>query len=337
MPENNADGHRRAAGPAGHPAVRAWRKLGPRRDVPDYIEVLKDDKPDWGVYRLAGIGPAGANVIAKRCDAESAGIEYSVYRDILPHLTISALQCYGSVADNDARYSWLFLEDAGESEYSPDLEEHRVLAGLWLGAMNQSAQRLSLASRLPDRGPDSYLEMLQLARGMTRERLDHPAFGTNDRRMLAAIAAYCDFLEMHWGHIERFCAGIPRTLVHGDLSLWNARIRAGERGWSLLIMDWESAGWGVPAADLAQFAGNALTPDIAAYWSVAQGCWPGLDLGDLRRLADLGTVFRWINAVAWANWGFRETALEWFTSEMRCYEPEIDEWAKGTKFVLELL
>ena len=323
-------------GAADHPAIRAWWKLGTRHCVPDYVEILTEQKNERGVYRLVGVGPAGANVIAKKCDMQSAGIEFTIYNEILPHLTISALRCYASVADDNARYSWLFLEDAGDGEYLSNEEEHRILAGLWLGAMNASAQRLSLPSHLSDRGPSSYLEVLHLAQSTTRERSQHPAFSIHDRYLLRAIAAHCEFLEMHWARIEQFCERIPRTLVHGDLSLWNARIRAGQRGQRLLIMDWESAGWGVPAADLTQFAGNALTPDIAAYWSMAKDCWRGRDINDLHRLAALGTVFRWINAVQWANQGFRESAVDWYLTEMSCYEPELAEWAMGTQCVLEL-
>jgi hypothetical protein len=80
------------------------------------------------------------------------------------------------------------------------------------------------------------------------------------------------------------------------------------------------------AADLAQFAWNALTPILL--WSVAQVCWPRLHLSDFRRLGDLGRVFRWINALAWANWGFHERAVECYIAKMRFYEPEVAEWAQ---------
>jgi hypothetical protein len=319
---------------AEHAAARAWRKVGLKRGLPHSIETLRDDKST--VYRLAGVGPEGTCVIAKRCDAQAAGIEYLVYKDILPQLGISALQCYASIEDDDPKFSWLFLEDAGNEEYSPDLEEHRILAGNWLGAMNISAQRLAIAERLPDQGPASYLEILQLARSMTREKLEHPAFSDDARQILGIIADHCDFLEMHWNRIERFCATIPRTLVHGDLSVWNARIRTNQTGKRLLILDWESAGWGVPAADLAQFAGNSLTPDIAAYWSVAHAGWSRVHLSDVRRLGELGSIFRWINAIAWANWGFHEGAGEWYMSEMIWYEPNLAEWAQGTECLLDL-
>jgi hypothetical protein len=182
---------------------------------------------------------------------------------------------------------------------------------------------------------------LHLARNMTAENLEHPAFGANDRQILRAIACHCDFLEGYWGRIERFCAGMPRTLVHGDLSLKNARIQANHTGNRLLVMDWESAGWGVPAVDLAQFAWSSLTPDIAAYWSVTQARWPRLDLSILRQLGELGRVFRWLSAVLSANQGFSTSpncagTIEWYITEMRCYEPQETEWAQGVEALLEL-
>jgi hypothetical protein len=281
------------------------------------------------------VGPEGTNVVAKRSHSEAAAIERLVYQEILPHLTIVALRCYASIADDDSRFSWLFLEDARGESYSADLKEHRILAGLWLGAMNISAQRLAVATRLPDRGPTWYLEMLQLGRSMTEEKAGHPAFAADDRRMLRAIASYCDFLETKWCRVEHFCARMPRTLVHGDFSLRNARVRASDAGRSLLIMDWEFAGWGVSAADLAQFIGTALTPDITSYWSVVKECWPCLNQSDFGQLAELGKIFRWINAVAWANQRFHEDNAGSYILEMRCYEPGVAERAQGMAFLFE--
>jgi hypothetical protein len=122
MSEANAIVESAKASLGNHPAIRAWRKLEPESAEPAGIEVLKDDKSDGGVYRLDGAGPDGANVIAKRCESEAAGIEYFVYKEILPHLAVSALRCYASVVDDDDRFSWLFLEDAGNGEYSSDLQ-----------------------------------------------------------------------------------------------------------------------------------------------------------------------------------------------------------------------
>ena len=40
----------------------------------------------------------GCDVIAKRCLSDRAAIEWMVYREVLPHLPVSALHGYGSVA-----------------------------------------------------------------------------------------------------------------------------------------------------------------------------------------------------------------------------------------------
>jgi Phosphotransferase enzyme family len=325
-----------------HPAILAWRQLGAELGKADRIQVLKERRNSGRcVCRLVGAGPGGCNVIAKRCDSDSAVTEHLIYREALSQLPIGALQCYGVVPDESNEFCWLFLEDAGDAKYSSDLEDHRILAGRWLGAMNTSAQRLSIATRLPNRGPAFYFEKLQVARSATREKLDHPALGSDDRQILNAIVSHCDVLETHWGRIEQFCARMPQTLVHGDLSSWNACIRVNHKGKRLLIMDWEFAGWGVPAADLAQFAVNSLTPDIASYWSVVKECWPHLDPSGLRQLVDLGSVFRWINGVAWTNCGFSERSVDsaqWYVHQMRYYQPRLAEWslAGGFRFLAGL-
>jgi hypothetical protein len=66
-----------------HPAVRAWSATGPERVEPKSVAVLKK----WtrhqksGVYRLAGVGPGGAAVIAKLpCTAAVSGSFTSSFR-----------------------------------------------------------------------------------------------------------------------------------------------------------------------------------------------------------------------------------------------------------------
>ena len=139
MPEANATVESAQARLIDHPAVRAWLKLGGQQSVPDSVEVLKNEKRNRGVYWLGGVGPDGTSVIAKRSYSKRAALEYFVYNEVLPRLAVTALRCYGLILDTDPEFSWLFLEDAGDGEYSSDLEEHRILAGLWLGGVNASA------------------------------------------------------------------------------------------------------------------------------------------------------------------------------------------------------
>src|SRR5260370_39771588 len=153
-----------AACMARHPATPAWCKLKKHAVVPERVDVIQeaarstDDQPS--VYRLTGIGPGGANVIAKRCNFAAACIEWSTYQNVLSQLPVSVVGYYGLIADDDQQFCWLLLEDAGEDPYLFEDEDHRILAGRWLGVMNVSAQQLPAAARLPDTRPNVYLHRL---------------------------------------------------------------------------------------------------------------------------------------------------------------------------------
>jgi hypothetical protein len=101
-----------------HPVVRAWLASNPRAVCPERIEILKREKKST-VYRLPGAGPGGAPVIAKNCLAETARVEATAYQEIPPRLPLSRLGYYGSF-DEGAERCWLFLEDAGGEQYSPE-------------------------------------------------------------------------------------------------------------------------------------------------------------------------------------------------------------------------
>lgn len=77
-----------------------------------------------------------------------------------------------------------------------------------------------------------------------------------------------------------------------------------------LVFDWEFAGWGVPAEDLA---GLQATVDIAVYWSVVRDHWPHLDFEAVRRLFFVGKVFRWTASVDWET---GKLAYEWVGKPM---------------------
>src|SRR6266699_416784 len=149
---------------AEHPAVAAWLKAGERIGLrsarPERVTVLKG-RGHSIVYRLEGAGPRGSAVIAKHCSREAARIESAVYRDILPRLGVLALEFHGCIREDGERY-WLFIEDAGEDKYSYRSEQHRALAGQWLGRVHAAASRLGAPACLPERGPAWYLRELRL-------------------------------------------------------------------------------------------------------------------------------------------------------------------------------
>jgi Phosphotransferase enzyme family len=325
-----------------HPAVRAWHRFAGDRAEPDSIQVLKRNKRHSVVYRLAGMLPGRATVIAKRANSDLAATEKIIYGQILPQLPVSALRLYGSTADDDPGLCWLFLEDAGQEMYSAEIEDHRILAGRWLGLMHTSVQGCSLATSLPDRSSIYHLEELRRARAAILEILQHPVFPATDRLTLNAIVCHCQELEARWDYVDQLCECIPRTLVHGDLAAKNACVRTSDAGKELLVMDWEGAGWGIPAADLAQFVFESLSPALDAYWLVAQPRLPQLAASDVHKWAELGTVFRLIVAFSWANSGFyagaagraasrrQQQVAEWYMTDMRFYEPALDTWLRAT-------
>jgi hypothetical protein len=300
--------------------------------APENIEILQEwpGKAKATIYRLRGVGPGGAGVVAKRCRVESGRTEQLIYQEILPNLPLSALEYYGFVPDEDGRFCWLFLEDAGSENYYSELEEHRVLAGRWLGTMNTFAQSVPAVRSLPDRGPRYYLELLKQAREEVLAVLDHSRVSSHGSSLLTAIVSHCDVVEQRWHHVDHFCEAMPRTVVHGDFATQNARIRTRLAGTSLLVMDWEDAGWGVPAADLSQTK-CSLRPDITAYWSVVRSFWPHVALADLNRWVQVGRMFRLISSVAWLNLGFAAGGVEWCVDEMHWYEPKFTEWLRAAE------
>jgi hypothetical protein len=298
-----------------HPAAIAWGKVAPDHGAPARITKLKETRRSR-VYRLHGAGPGGAPVIAKLGSSAGVAIERAIYEDVLPSLPVTALRFYGLLEDREGH--WLFLEDSGNQKYSNNLEEHRAMAGRWLGTMHSSAARRAAPARLPEREPRYYLERLRFSRETICQSLANPFLHPNDRLALEAYLKLYGVVESHWAEVVRLCDPMPRTLVHGDLSAKNARFRASQAGNSLLIFDWDGAGWGVPAVDLAQFMAESLSPDLAAYSSAMQPDWP--DAASLVRMAELGRIFWLIVATDWESQRLAGAWLEGPMRNLRIYQ-----------------
>ena len=249
-------------------------------------------------------------MIAKRCP--TASVERTVYEDVIPHLPVTVPRYYGS-REEDAGSGWLFLEDVGGERYSELDGEHRAVAGRWLGLMHTSAEGVAAAARLPDGGPGRYLAHLRSTREIIVRNLANRYLTAGDRPVLEAIVAQCGALESRWGQLEDACPGLPSTLVHGDFRPKNAHIRRDRAGISLFPLDWETAGWGAPAADLTRV-------DIAAYWSVVRERWPGVTVPALRRLARAGWVFQWLAALGWGSPDLARDDYDFVRHAMACLE-----------------
>jgi len=293
------------------------------------ITPLRVRKRKSNVYRLEGVGHAGSAVIAKRCRTGVAQVERTVYEDILAGLTIPSLRYYGFVDAPDSASAWLFMEEASGPDYSNLLPEHRARAGRWLGSLHAAAAGATAAGRLPDGGPGRYLERVRTLRETFRRHLDNPVLLPEDVAFLERRLARLDDLAARWHLVEDVCHGMPPTLVHGDFNGRNIRLRSVGEEPTITVFDWEDAGWGVPAVDLAQQltvpSGQlSANPDIPSYWSAGRERWPDLSGEACWRLAYCGTVFRTLSAMSWIA---DDLANDWAHAclrDMRLYAAELD-------------
>ena len=282
-----------------HRAVVAWNRINPGGDEPAAIEVLKLRNKS-AVYRMAGIGPSGSAVIAKRCLAATARIEHMIHSEFLARLPIGALQCYGFLEEDSGEFCWLFMEEATGEAYSPLDSGHRALAGNWLATVHAAAAGAGLERFLPARNPIHYLGVLKASRDVFLRHLSNPALPADNIRTLDAMISHCDAMESNWPEVEDRCSEMPQTLVHGDFVIKNVCVRTTPE-MALMTFDWEAAGWGVPAADFAQFTGRTVSPDLTVYYSAMKASQCELAPLAIQRLAEYGKLFRLIDDMYWVS------------------------------------
>jgi aminoglycoside phosphotransferase (APT) family kinase protein len=289
---------------AEHPASRAWRRLR-RSGAPSEIRVLKE--PAKGikksaVYWLAEAGPGRGPVIAKCARRAAAEAEALVYSEFLSPLGVPAPAYHGMV-DEGGPFCWLFIGYVPGRRYSPRDPQHRRLAGRWLARLHGDAVSLPGAGLLPGRGMQHQLRTLDAGRAAIAAHGDDPSLSPAEASVLRRLAALLGEVRGSWPQLEEICAELPPTLVHGDLVRKNLRVGAAGNGRAVVAFDWENAGWGPPALDLAQstlserFAANAC---LDAYRS-ACGSAPPPAREEVERQASAGTVLRFLTASHWAG------------------------------------
>lgn len=284
-----------------HPAALAWKELG--GPAPARIELLrKASRTKPAIHRLIFADERRPAVFAKRSRTSDLAIERRVYEQVLPRLPVTAPRCHGSLEDGDGTV-WLFVEDVGEARPTPDDPAHRVLAARWLALLHRWGAGEAAAASLPDAGPGRYLEHLRTARDVIRRQFGSPALAATDRTVLTGLLGELDALESRWPDLEHACTGLPVTLVHGDFRAKNVRLRVANGETVLYTMDWEMAGWGIPAADLGcgPMSGLTLPMDFQVYRDAVRERWPELDLAAIHRLSCFGRIFQALAGARWAS------------------------------------
>jgi aminoglycoside phosphotransferase (APT) family kinase protein len=272
-------------------ALLAWRSLGAGRAEPERLEVLKRDRAGTLVCRLGFAG--GAAVVAKRSPRASAAVERTVYEALLPGLPVPSPRYHGTLEEPGADFAWLFLDEVTGSRFRPDRPSHRAAAARWLAALHRGVAARPRVPALPDRDPAHYGRILERGRAALLARRSDGAGGADT--VLGGVLAQLEALAARWDDLSGACAGVPPTLVHGDFVDHNARVHDAPAGPAFLAFDWEKAGWGVPAEDLASV-------DLDTYRASGGGA-SGLAPDALRRLAGAGRVFRCLVFLDWATSG----------------------------------
>jgi aminoglycoside phosphotransferase (APT) family kinase protein len=313
---------------AQNPAARAWASLGGAS--PAGVALLrKVSRSKPAIHRLTFTAPAAPAVFAKSFHPAGLALERRIYETILPRLPVTVARYRGACEDDDG-LAWMFVEDVGDQCMSAADPQHQTLAARWLGLLHRSAVEIVAAETLPDAGPGRYLTHLQEARVEIRHHYGNRALAPADREVLSAVLAQGEALESRWAQIERACEGYPVTLVHADFQPKNVRIRNTDAGPVMCPIDWETAGRGVPAADLARSSSPGLVMHIdpGTYETTVRDRWPHLDTTSIRRLSILGHIFQPLAGIRWACADLRfesESCLVGPVSSMRRYFTRISE------------
>jgi hypothetical protein len=314
-----------------HPAAQAWRRARPDASPPVLVEPLKKTRPNGtqgkvkkGVFRLhhgQNFGPT----IAKRRLRECLEREHVMYQRVLPQLPIPPVHCLGFVADQDPERAWLFIQDVGGDRYQTEKHDHRVVAARWLAAVHAFGMRTSTSALLPDRGANHYLSELRWSCREIRSHLARGHFGGDDRQILLATLRGLAELEKRWQVLEGWCDAMPRTLIHGDFVAKNCRVlRTTTFDVGLCVFDWETAGWGPAAVDLAtnELGDRGLALHYATYARLIRSDWGAISQHELEQAVRIGDALRVVAAIKWAceslghGWAPKD--------EMRFYVPHLD-------------
>ena len=302
------------------PAVQAWLRLRPGSSEPSGITLLKNTLRST-VCRIEGVGPGGSGIVAKRCPRAEGELEAFIYREVLDRLSIEAVRCYGFFEEGSGEYGWLFLEDGGIKRVADKGESFPIAFAHWLALLHGSASHLPIRGRLPHRGPGWYLETLRAARLGFCQSLAERNLADLDRSAIEMMLVCFEALERNWHVVEEHCEGLPWTLVHCDLQPKNILTRHTHSGVAFLPLDWEDAGWGTPAADLAEI-------DALSYWSTARTTWTSIELQQVEKQARCGALFKILSAVGWEMQRLAAGSEERAMRRLRIYAPRL---AAGTQ------
>jgi hypothetical protein len=216
--------------------------------------------------------------------------EIDVYRSVLPDAPFGPPAFFGAVADpKNGRYRLLVERVAGRELYQVGEFEVWQGAARWLAALHtRFANRPDPpAARLLTHDAEAY-------RVWSRRAADF-ARGSAKKRF-AWLAERYDRV------IDRLLA-LPPTLLHGEFYASNVLVADTPNGRRVSPVDWEVAGWGPGALDLAALTAGGWTDDERT--ALARAYHDGLGGGAAGPFGDLLSDLDWCRlhaAVRWVGW-----------------------------------
>jgi thiamine kinase-like enzyme len=281
-----------------HPAIRAWNGFNQTNQHVESVDSLKTIKGKSlhhksSVFRLVGVERQEVAVIAKRSNWQNIQLERTIYQKILPHVPVSRVYCYGAIKDEMEELGWIFLEEAAGVIWLKEDPLHQRIAAQWLATFHVVTSKLKLAGQLPERGLAYYAGCLEQGVQTILKNLNNPALTQSHIATLEVILDHLAFTKSKWEKFRSYYKEMPRCIVHGDIKGKNIRVHLEDPEKKLSVLDWEFAGWAVPAVDIP-------TIDPQSYWSFIHGEWPRISLHDVEVMKTFGIILRSIFSI-WAK------------------------------------
>jgi hypothetical protein len=212
----------------------------------------------------------------------------------LPLLPKPALLFYGCLEMRNHK-AWVFLEDGGSLVCSLDNPQHLRAFSAWLAALHTCMAGYEEDFALPQTGLNMYLKKLRVGRRRLLKGLGLRELEPEDVSTLRSVLDWYDLIESLWPKLNALAGDAPRTLVHGDFAPKNVLLRYVSGRPEVFPIDWETAGWGPPAADLGE------CPDLTTYAAEAHTYGAYWNFETIRRWAAVGKILRHIAAFEWAS------------------------------------
>jgi hypothetical protein len=302
-----------------------WRACGGREVIAVHELQIEDMRC---VFRLRE--PSGDTVIAKYCPTGEARREETLHHHLVHRLPFPVLRCLGRLDAAEEGFSWLFLEDGGTQRFDPGQAGHRRLAGTWLGKLHVAGTELEKSPMVRSRGPDAFRELLDESAPLVAVARGHSGLGAPEaKRSLDAVESACARLMEVWEPIEAYCRLLPQTAVHGDFKEDNVCL--GRRGEDvhLLVFDWNEAGWGPPALDLAKFRSRyRMQPELGAYLDEVRSRFPSFGEDEVEGVGLIGEGLR---AVACIRWELEKA----INPRGYCSPPKLSAYAEWIELLLQ--